>query len=149
MMLNKILTSYDWFDHPDGPKFVETHRDTYRTVGHWLFLPQSFSAFHRVENNEEIWAIHSGRLLIHILEPPGQHKIFRLGMDFNNGERPVVTVAKGVWQAAEIPAGVEFAFGTNICAPPFSFAEFSIAKRETLVQQFPQHEESILRLTRS
>ncbi|MBI4748587.1 MAG: cupin domain-containing protein [Acidobacteria bacterium] len=147
-MLEKLLSSYDWFNHPDGPKFVETHRDPYRTSGHWLFLPGAFSAFHRVTNNEEIWAIHAGRLLVHVLEPTGAHRVLRLGTDFDAGERPVVTVPTGHWQAAEIPEGVEFAFGTNVCAPAFSFSEFAITERDDLLNQFPQHEAIIIRLTR-
>lgn len=61
-----------------------------------------FSAFHKVKNNEEIWAIHLGRLLVHVLEPDGSHRILRLGLEFESGERPVVTVPTGLWQAAEI-----------------------------------------------
>lgn len=147
-MLEKLLSSYDWFDHPDGPKFVETHRDPYRSSGHWLFLPGAFSSFHRVDNNEEIWAIHLGRLIVHVLEPDGIHTILRLGTDLEAGERPVVTVPARYWQAAEIPEGVEFAFGTNVCAPAFSFSEFAIATRDELLNQFPQHEDIIIRLTR-
>jgi uncharacterized protein len=148
VMIDKILSAYDWFDHPDGPKFAETHRDQHRSAGHWLFLPNTFSSFHRVNNNEEIWAIQLGRLLIHVLEPDGRHKVNPLGTDFDTGERPVVTIPGGCWQAAELPDGVEFAFGTNICAPPFLFSEFSIAERADLLQQFPQHSEVIKRLTR-
>lgn len=147
-MLDKILATYDWFDHPDGPKFAETHRDAHRTCGHWLFLPGSFSSFHKVTNNEEVWALHLGRLLVHVLEPGGAHWVLRLGTDFDAGERPVVTVPAGYWQAAELPPGVEFAFGANICAPAFSFAEFAIATRHELLAAFPEHRELICRLTR-
>lgn len=147
-MLKDILAEYDWFDHPDGPKFAEIDRDQYRSAGHWLFLPKLFSSFHRVNNSEEIWAIHLGRLLVHVLEPGGAHKVIRLGTDFEAGERPVAIVPTGYWQAAELPEGVEFAFGTNICAPPFLYSEFSIADRSDLLMQFPQHGELIKRLTR-
>lgn len=146
-MLEDILAAYDWLDHPDGPKFVETHRDRFRTSGQWLFLPGAFSAFHKVTNNEEIWAIHLGRLLVHVLAPEGGHEVLWLGMDVAAGERPVVTVPAGHWQAAELPAGVDFAFGTNVCAPPFSFAEFAIADRGQLLELFPQHAGLIARLT--
>jgi predicted cupin superfamily sugar epimerase len=146
--IDTILKAYDWFDHPDGPKFVETHRDTYRTSGHWLFLPGAFSSFHKVHNNEEIWLVHVGRLLIHMLNPDGDHEILRLGTDLDAGERPVVTVPAGVWQAAELPDGTAFAFGTNVCAPAFSFDEFSIASRESLLRDYPGHKELITCFTR-
>jgi hypothetical protein len=148
-ILDDILAGYEWFDHPDGPKFVETHRDEFRTSGHWLFLPGDFSSFHKVNNNAELWLVHMGRLLVHVLDPDGSHQILRLGTDFAAGEQPVVSVPAGYWQAAEILAGVPFAFGSNVCAPPFSFENFNMASREDLQRDFPKHADLIMRLTRA
>ena len=147
-MLDDILRSYDWYDHPEGPKFVQTHRDVHRTCGHWLFQPGDISAFHRVLNNEELWLIHAGSVRVHVISPEGDHTVLRLGTDFAAGERPVVSVPKGYWQAAEIPEGVPFAFGTNVCAPGFSWDVLEIAGRDALLREFPDHRELILRLTR-
>ena len=147
-MLDDILTAYDWFDLPGGPKFVETHRDDHRTSGHWLFLPGVFDAFHKVRNNEELWLIHLGRVLVHVLDPAGAHHVLRLGTDLAAGERPVVTVPANYWQAAELPEGNPFAFGTNVCAPVFSYEEYALARREDLLRDFPDHADLINRLTR-
>jgi len=147
-IVDDILAAYDWFDHPDGPKFVETHRDEFRTSGHFLFLPGAFSSFHHVRNSEELWLIHAGRLLVHVLEPDGSHRILQLGTDFAAGERPVVTVPAGAWQAAEIPAGTPFAFGSNVCTPPFSFDNFNIARQDDLLRDFPGRADLIMRFTR-
>jgi predicted cupin superfamily sugar epimerase len=146
-MIDHILAAYDWYDHPEGPKFVETHRDAYRTSGHWLFLPGVFSAFHRVLNNEELWIIHEGRLLVHVLDPRGAHHVLRLGTDLACGERPVVSVPVGHWQA-ELPEGAPFAFGTNVCAPAFSFEQFVAEDREALLRDFSAHADLVRRLTR-
>jgi uncharacterized protein len=146
--LSDILAAYEWRDHPDGPKFVETHRDGHRTSGHWLFLPGSFSSFHRVTNNEELWLIHVGKLSIHVIEPSGDYELIRVGLDLRAGERPVATVGVGHWQAAELLEGETFAFGTNVCAPPFSFDQFSIAERDALLREHPAHAGLIRRLTR-
>lgn len=146
--LDKFLSRYDWFDHPDGPKFVETHRNEFRTSGHWLFIPGAFSSFHKVTNNEEIWAIHIGKLLVHIIDQNGVLTTKQLGFDLDSGEFPLITVPAGHWQAAEIPDNVQFAFGTNICSPPFSFDAFTIAERSRLLQLFPKYSEIISRLTR-
>jgi len=147
-MIDDILAAYDWFDHPDGPKYVEAHSDAHRNSGHWLFLPGVFSSFHKVGNNEEFWLIHLGRVLVHVLDPDGTHHVLRLGTDLAAGERPVVTVPVNYWQAAEIPEGTPFAFGTNVCAPAFSYEEFAIARREDLLRDFPDHAALIMRLTR-
>jgi len=147
-VVDDLLNAYDWFDHPDGPKFVETHRDRFRSSGHWLFLPGRFSSFHRLHNNEELWLIHGGRLIVHAIAPDGRYHAFRLGTDVAAGERPVLAVPSGHWQAAELPEGTPLAFGTNVCAPPFSFDEFTIGSRERLLRDFPDHRDVIVRLSR-
>ena len=146
--VDDLLAAYDWYDHPEGPKFVETHRDTHRTSGHWLFLPGVFSAFHKVLNNDELWLIQQGRLLLHVLGPDGGHQILPLGFDVAQGEHPVAAVPAGWWQAAELPEGAPFAFGVNVCAPPFSFDEFVPERRDELLRDFPQHADIVMRLTR-
>ena len=147
-MIDDILAAYDWFDHSEGLMYVEIHRDAHRSSGHWLFLPGMISSFHRVRNNEELWLIHLGRVLVHVLDPDGNHQVLHLGTDLTAGERPVITVPVNYWQAAELPEGTQFAFGTNVCAPAFSYEEFAIARREDLLRQFPGHADLIRRLTR-
>jgi uncharacterized protein len=70
-----------------------------------------------------------------------------LGLDVAAGEQPVAVVPLGYWQAAELPEGVPFAFGTNVCAPPFSLEAFAVASR-LLTSEYPEHAELIQRLTR-
>jgi hypothetical protein len=77
--LEHILSSYPWFDHVEGMKFVETHRDAFRTSGHWLFLPKAISSFHKVTNAAELWYIHEGKLIIHLLTSDGKHRQLLLG----------------------------------------------------------------------
>lgn len=146
-MLDTLLIRYNWYDHPEGMKFVETHRDEYRTSGHWLMLPGTCSAFHRVLNNEELWYIHHGRIALHIIDPTGRLNTCILGPDISAGESPVIAVPKGCWQAAEIDKGVPHAFGSVVCAPAFHFERFEIGNRQCLIEEFPQHREVITRLT--
>jgi len=128
-------------------KFAETYRDNFRSVGHWLFLPGSISAFHRLTNCEEIWAIHIGRLSLHMIDSSGGYERVRLGTDVAAGEVPLVTVPRGGWQAAELPTLQAFAFGTNVCAPVFDYSTCEMGSREQLIRSFPQHKELIGRLT--
>ena len=147
-MIDEILAAYDWFDHPEGVKYAISYGDEHRNTGHFLLLPGIISAFHKVRNNEELWLIHLGRVLVHVLDPDGTHHVLPLGTDLAAGEQPVVTVPVNYWQAAEIPEGTPFAFGTNVCAPAFSYEEFAIAHREDLLREFPDHADLIIRLTR-
>lgn len=145
--IDQLLSAYDWYDHPEGPKFVETHRDEYRTCGHWLFLKGKISAFHQVFNNAELWLIHQGSLMIYLISPTGDLTTVRLGTNLALGETPVYAVPAGYWQAATLAEGADYAFGSNVCAPAFSFAQFCLADREALRQQFPQHRDLITTLT--
>lgn len=145
--LEALLGAYAWYDHPEGPKFVETQRDEHRTSGHWLFLPGAISAFHRVLNNEELWIAQRGSLRIHVLGADGAHVEHVLGLDVAAGETPVLAVSKGALQAAELCDGESFAFGANVCAPCFHFQEFELAPRAELLARFAQHRELVTRLT--
>lgn len=145
--VERLLAAYAWYDHPEGPKFVETHRDPHRTSGHWLFLPGATSAFHRVLDSEELWLAHQGRLIVHVIDPDGGHRAHLLGPDPAGDARPVLAVPVGWWQAAELAPGEPFAFGANVCAPGFSFERFELAARDALVAAFPAHRALIERLT--
>jgi predicted cupin superfamily sugar epimerase/uncharacterized protein (DUF952 family) len=145
--LDELLRAYAWYDHPEGPKFVETHRDEHRTCGHWLFLPGSISAFHRVLNNEELWLAQRGRMLVHTLDERGVHEQHVLGLDVAAGETPVLAIPRGRLQAAEPAPGEPFAFGANVCAPSFHFREFELTPRSELLARHPQHRELVLRMT--
>jgi len=146
--LDEILAAYDWYDHPEGPRFVETDRDQHRTSAHWLYMDGAVSVFHRVSDSDELWFIHEGRLLLHMLEPDGRVRTRLLGTDLAAGERPRWSVPRGLWQAAELPPGESCAFGTCVCAPPFTFeGSFELAETDSLLSQWPQHEDLIRRLT--
>src|SRR5574341_597592 len=146
-MLDTLIERYDWYDHPEGVKFVETHRNEYRTSGHWLMLPGTFSAFHRVLNNEELWYIHHGKITLHIIDTTGRLSSLTLGPDISAGEYPVIAVPQSCWQAAEIAEGAPYAFGCVVCAPAFRFERFEVGNRQCLIEEFPKHREVITRLT--
>ncbi len=146
--IDALLATYDWYDHPEGPRFVETHRDAHRTSGHWLFTLGAISAFHRVLDSEELWLVHAGRLTVHVIGDDGAHRVHTLGLDVSRGELPVLAVPRGALQAAELPPGQPYAFGTNVCAPCFTFEEsFELCARGALLAALPQHRELITRLT--
>jgi uncharacterized protein len=134
-----LLAAYPWFEHAEGIKFAEIEKNSARSVGHWLFSGGAVSAFHRVTNNDEIWAIHSGALILHVVAPNGEYSSVRLGTHPQLGESVTASVSKGHWQAAELASGANFAFGTNVCAPPFEYAHHEMGRRSDLIALFPQH----------
>lgn len=144
-MLARLLAAYPWFEHPEGIKFAEIERDEHRSVGLWLILPGRFSAFHRVTNGAEVWAVHAGSVRLHLLGLNGECECVQLGV--NTGERPVASVPAGWWQAAELPAEASYAFGSNICAPGFQYSAFEVGQRDALCRTYPRHASLIQRLT--
>lgn len=145
--VQQLLAAHNWYDHPEGPKFVETHRDSHRTCGHWLFAPGAISAFHQVQNSDELWLIHAGRLTVHTIDPMGVHRTHTLGTDLSAGEVPILEVPRTFWQAAELPFGTPYAFGSNVCAPSFTFDNLHLPERRLLMDTWPAHTSVIQRLT--
>src|ERR1044072_6000492 len=76
-MLSMILQRYPWSDHPEGMKFAEIYQNEHRSAGHWLFLPGAISVFHQVHNCDEIWAIHSGCVHLHVIDLNGVYSVTR------------------------------------------------------------------------
>ena len=146
-MLDTILQAYDWYNHPEDHKFVQVHRDAYRTCGHGLYQPGEISAFHRALNNDELWLIHLGRIEVHVLSPGGVHTAHQLGTDLSAGDRPMVVIPRGHWQGAEVLPGVPLAMVSTVCAPGFSWDAFELAEQADLVRDYPEHAELIVRLT--
>lgn len=120
--LEEILRSFDWKPHPEGMLFVETHRDAWRTVAMCLFSAGQVSRFHRVTNCSELWFVHQGSLLLHLVEDEGLRTV-PLSCEPASG-RPVYEVRPGQWQAASLPEGQEYALVSVVCAPPFEFRHF-------------------------
>lgn len=137
--LDALLASQRWFDHPEGPRFVETQRDEHRTCGLWLFTPGRSAAFHRVRNGAELWIAERGRVLLHVLDSEGTLTTHRLGLDVASGEQPVVAVPCDAWQAAELAPGEPFAMGANVCSPPFEFRAWELGSRVELTARWPRH----------
>lgn len=136
-LLGRLLGAHAWYEHPEGPLFVETHRDVQRTCGHWLFTAGAVSAWHQVLDSDELWLLHAGRLRVHVL---GEDRVVRTEvLGLGPGERAVLSVPAGRWQAAELPSGEPLAFGSNVCAPPFSFeSSFRLGRRSELAAQHPE-----------
>lgn len=122
--------AFDWFEHAEGMRFVETHRNDARTSGHVLFVRGRFSSFHRVRSGDELWMIHEGALRLHVVDG-GRLTTFVLGTDVARGERPVIAVPAAAWQAAELVPDAPYALASTVCAPPFDYDDFELADPET------------------
>lgn len=149
--------------HPEGGFYAETYRSTeviastalpqryqgdraISTAIYFMVTDDSPSKFHRIKS-DEFWLFHTGgKLTIYMLQDDGilQKKIF--GLDVANGEAPQIYIPRDTWFAANIEEG-EFVLLSCTVAPGFDFSDFELAKRVILLEKYPQHSETILKLT--
>ncbi|RPE09685.1 cupin domain-containing protein [Chitinophaga lutea] len=152
--------------HVEGGSFCETYRapliiaqdalpDTFAgarpasTAIYFLLEDGDFSAFHRIAA-DEMWHFYDGQTLhIYEIKPDGSLHVHRLGRDVAQGEQLQVVIPAGSWFASSVEETGGFALTGCTVAPGFDFADFELAGREELSQQYPQHAGLIALLTRS
>jgi predicted cupin superfamily sugar epimerase len=150
--------------HPEGGYYKESYRSSgilpssclpgfggnrsFSTAIYFLLEQGDFSAFHRIKS-DECWHFYEGEtLLIHVLQQNGEYICKRLGKNLEDGEVLQFVVSAGAWFASEPAAGTSFALVGCTVAPGFDFEDFEMAKKENLVQEFPEHTSLIKRLCR-
>jgi predicted cupin superfamily sugar epimerase len=115
---------------------------------YFLLTGGQFSAFHRIAS-DEMWHFYAGDpLLIYEIAQTGKLSQHRLGCNPETGESFQVVVRAGSWFASEPAPGSEYGLAGCTVAPGFDFADFELADRVTLTQQFPQFASLIRKLTR-
>ena len=145
--------------HPEGGYYKEVFRsgmDVVRTGSpgikqactsiYYLLEAADYSGFHRI-GSDEIWYFHTGaQLHIHVIGTDGAHIVHELS-DQPTGSLSVVVPA-GLWFGSKLPSKTGFALVSCAVAPAFDFTEFEMAKKETLLAQYPQHSAIIGHLCR-
>lgn len=155
----EILTSrLQLIPHPEGGFYRETYRNTHAadienlgirnlsTCIYYLLTSNTFSAFHRIKQ-DEIWHFYVGKPIhIHFIDTKGEYKELLVGSDITENQTPQVIVPAGCWFAAHVES--DFALVGCTVSPGFDFLDFELAERESLIRQFPVHKEIITRFTR-
>jgi predicted cupin superfamily sugar epimerase len=119
----------------------------YCTSIYYMLTHDTFSAFHRIKQ-DEIWHFYDGSAIeLHVISPTGEHSQHLIGSNVLQNEQPQVVVPAGYWFAAKT-TGKDYSLAGCTVAPGFSFKDFELPKREKLVKQFPQHRDVIERFTR-
>jgi predicted cupin superfamily sugar epimerase len=115
---------------------------------YYLVVPESFSALHRVKS-DEMFHFYSGDPVEMIqIDEKGNLERFNIGPNIFAGEVPQVLVRRGVWQGLRLKTGGKWALMGTTVAPGFEFEDFEVGIRETLINQFPQLRNDIIRFTR-
>lgn len=164
--MDDIVRHLELKPHPEGGFYKETYRSEISiaeknlpagfegdrsclTSIYYLLPSVSFSAFHRIKQ-DEIWHFYLGSTLrLHLISETGEYRCILIGNKLEKRNLLQFTVPAGHWFAAEVEEEESFALvGCNV-APGFDFRDFELAGRGSLSEQFPQHYELISRLTRS
>lgn len=159
-----IIKTLQLQPHPEGGYFKETYRSAgyineenlnsdfsgnrnYSTCIYFLLTSDTFSDFHRI-NQDEIWHFYKGSpIKLHVISSAGKHTTVIIGNDFEKGEIPQYVVKAKDWFAAEVINANDYTLVGCTVAPGFDFKDFHLPKRNYLVSKFPKHKALIERLT--
>ena len=160
----EIIEFFDLEKHPEGGYFKEIYRSkgvilvkdlpdyfvgnrNYCTSIYFLLTSDSFSAFHKI-NQDEIWHFYKGsNIKLHIISPEGNYDVILIGNDFLKGEIPQFTVPANYYFAAEVVENNSYSFVGCTVAPGFDFRDFTLPTYQTLSQIFPHLKDTIKKLT--
>lgn len=163
------MTAQAWIDrlrlepHPEGGYFRETYRcaeglhashlpdrfagnRSFSTAIVYLLEQGQFSAFHRIRS-DEVWHFYDGDPLeIFVLQRGGGLHRIRLGRGVDETVQAVVPA--GEWFAARCCAESRYSLCGCTVAPGFDFADFEMADRMRLLEEFSDHGSWIEAFTR-
>ena len=162
-----MKTERYWIDnlgllpHPEGGFYRETYRSNENVVNrngeersastgiYFLINSENFSAFHKIES-DEMWHFHHGSpLSVYIIRESGDLELIKIGDDLEKGEVLQAVVPAGVWFASRVDSEKSYSLVGCTVAPGFDFDDFVLAKRDELLEEFPNQEKIIRELTRA
>lgn len=130
-----------------GPNFKSARN--YSTCIYFLLTSETFSAFHRIKQ-DEIWHFYEGTpVQLHTISEVGEHREYRIGQNFSNGEIPQLVVPAGHWFAARVTDEHSYALVGCTVSPSFHFDDFELPTRKELMAKSPQHKQLITEFTNS
>lgn len=147
-------------EHPEGGYFKETYRSTENVINrngvsrsastgiYFLLTSANFSAFHKIES-DEMWHFYDGApLSVYVIQESGELEILKIGNKIENGEQLQAVVPAGSWFASKVDVHDGYSLVGCTVSPGFDFEDFALARRDDLVDCYPQHESIIKQLTR-
>ena len=158
--VNDLIAYFDLKRHPEGgfykqvyksKRLVSTQGASSRasiTSIYYLISGADFSAFHRLDA-DETWHYYQGNtnLIIHQIDVDGKYQKTILGSQLSNYQ---FSIPAHCWFGAELSEKNDSNVVLVGCtvAPGFEFDRFELAKREDLLNQYPDYQKIIQSLTR-
>ena len=155
----EIVQKLGLIEHPEGGFYKETYRSSSSmeteqnairnvcTAIYFLLENDNISLFHRIQS-DELWFFHQGEPLEIVFVKEGVLNSIILGNSFENGEVPQATIPANSWFASSVKQRKGYSLVSCTVAPGFDFADFELASRENLLQEFPHLKEIIHKFTK-
>jgi predicted cupin superfamily sugar epimerase len=159
MNANSLIKKLQLQAHPEGGFYRETYRSELSmttsngnvrnvcTAIYFLLENENKSCFHRIQSDES-WFFHQGECLEIVSLQNGELATTWLGNNIEQGEVPQTIVPANTWFACKIKSASGYALVSCIVAPGFDFADFELANRDNLVQEYPDQLAVIEEFTR-
>ena len=163
--IQKIIEKLNLLPHPEGGYYKEIYRSSgtidssnlgsefkgdrnYATSIYFLLTSETFSAFHKI-NQDEIWHFYDGApITLHIISENGVHTQHTIGRDIFKNQEPQFVVPANHWFAATVISENDYSLVGCGVSPGFDFRDFNLPTRAELLQKFPQHTTLITDYTR-
>lgn len=161
-----LIEEFDLQPHPEGGFFKETYRSkgkiaksalptvysgerNYSTSIYFLLTSDTFSAFHKI-HQDETWHFYGGSpLCLHMISPQGIYSSVVIGNNFKDGQVPQYVVSGGIWFATEVIPKDSYSFVGCTVSPGFDFEDFNLPSGNFLNEKFPEHQQIIEKFTRT
>lgn len=164
--IKQLIQTLNLQEHPEGGYFKETYRSegiisqsalsdefkgdrNFCTGIYFLLTSDSFSAFHKIKQ-DEMWHFYEGSpLVVHMIDESGNYSSQEVGINLEEDQVPQFVVPKNVWFASEVLEPDSYSMVGCTVSPGFDFDDFELGKRNELKELFPDCKVVIERLTRS
>ena len=98
-----------------------------------------------------MWHFYTGSsMTIYLIQETTRELLaLKLGDNSESGETFQILVKRGSWFGAVVNDPSSYSLvGCTVC-PAFTFEDFELANRKTLISMYPEHKATIKKLTRS
>lgn len=143
--IHAVINSLQLEGHPEGGFYKEMHRasaqirdangnsnNAYSSI-YYLLSGHDFSAWHRIQS-DETWFFHLGcDIAIHYFDEHKTLTTTQLGLESGQFQ---ATIPAGTWFAAKPVRADSFSLVSCVVGPAFTFTEFEMGKRQTLLDAF-------------
>ncbi|XP_053380350.1 uncharacterized protein LOC123562790 [Mercenaria mercenaria] len=115
---------------------------------YFLLAAPNCVRWHKHLSDEGFYWHAGGRVQIHMIKEDGTHTCHVLG-DVLKHEDCVaqVVVPHDTWYAAELLPDAKYSLYSAVVMPGFEFEDWFEGKRKDMIEQYPQHEKLITKLT--